>query len=143
MDNKEFTLRMKNIILELKNIKSNVHFEEGVKGMIPVLKLLYDSEKEITPKDIEEELCITSARTARVLNQLQDKNLISRIKSEANKKKTIIVLTEEGKKLALNHRNMFKSLMDTLLKDITDEERNEFLRIIEKMASNLKERNDK
>ncbi len=143
MDNKEFTLRMKNIILELKNIKSNVHLEEGVKGMIPVLKLLYDSEKEITPKDIEEELCISSARTARVLNQLQDKNLISRIKSEANKKKTIIVLTEEGKKIALNHRNMFKSLMDTLLKDITDEERNEFLRIIEKMASNLKEGNDK
>lgn len=143
MNNKEFTLRLRNIFLDLKNIKSDFKFEEGIKGMIPVLKILYDSDKEISPKDIEEELCITSARTARVLNQLQDKKLISRIKSDNNKKKTIIVLTEEGKKIALNHRNMFISYMDIILKDITDEERNEFLRIVEKMASNLKEGKDK
>ncbi len=142
MDNKEFTMRLKDIFLSVKNIKSDVHYEEGIRGMIPVLKILYDSKKEITPKDIEDELCISSARTARVLNQLQEKELISRIKSEIDKRKTIVVLTEKGKELAIKHRNMFISYMDKLLNNISDEERIMFLIIVEKMANNLKERKD-
>ena len=140
MDNREFIFKLKEMFLSIKKNKSDVRFEDGIKGMIPVLMILFHSEEEITPKDIEDRLHITSARTARVLNQLQEKNLISRIKSEDNKKKTIIILTDEGKNLALKHHNMFNSYIDTVLNGITDEEKIEFLHIVEKMTNNLKER---
>ncbi len=141
MDNKEFALKLKDIFLNARGI-SNFKIEEGIKGMIPVLKILCDSDKEITPKDIEDELSITSARTARVLNQLQEKNYIKRIKSENDKRKTIVVLTEEGKKISLMHREMFYKNIDIMLKDITDSEKEMFLKLMEKMVNNLKERND-
>ena len=136
MNNKEFVDRVKEIFLNSRNASFKI--EEGVKGMLPVLKILYDSKEEVTPKDIEEKLCISSARTARVLNQLTEKNYISRIKSKIDKRKTIVVLTEEGKKTALHHRTMFISYVDLMLKDITDEEKEIFLNIMEKMGNNLK-----
>ena len=136
MDNKEFMDKVKEVFLDAK--ASNFKIEEGIKGMLPVLKLLCDSTEEVTPKDIEDKLNITSARTARVLNQLTEKNYISRIKSKIDKRKTIVVLTEEGKKTALHHRQMFISYIDLMLKDITDEEKEVFIEILKKMGSNLK-----
>ena len=136
MNNKEFMDKVKEVFLDAKN--SNFKIEEGIKGMLPVLKLLCDSTEEVTPKDIEDKLNITSARTARVLNQLTEKNYISRIKSKIDKRKTIVVLTEEGKKTALHHRQMFISYIDLMLKDITDEEKEVFIEILKKMGSNLK-----
>ena len=106
--------------------------------MLPVLKILYDSKEEVTPKDIENKLGITSARTARVLNQLTEKKYISRIKSKVDKRKTIVVLTEEGKKTALHHRTMFISYVDLMLNGITDDEKEAFLNIMGKMGDNLK-----
>lgn len=138
MDNKEFVTGIKDILLGARNLRPNFNIEEGVKGMLPVLKILYDSKNEITPTDIGEKLNITSARTARVLNQLQEKGYINRIKSKMDKRKTIVVLTEEGKSTALKHRSMFISYMDVMLKDITAEEKECFLNILNKMVNNLK-----
>lgn len=136
MDNKVFIDRIREIFLNSKN--PNFKIEEGVKGMLPVLKILYDSKEEVTPKDIENKLGITSARTARVLNQLTEKKYISRIKSKVDKRKTIVVLTEEGKKTALHHRTMFISYVDLMLNGITDDEKEAFLSIMQKMGDNLK-----
>ncbi len=40
------------------------------------------------------------------------------------------------------HREMFYKYIDIMLKDITDSEKEMFLKLMEKMANNLKERND-
>ena len=138
MENNEFINGLNDIFLVAKGIRPNFNIEEGIKGMLPVLKILYDSKNEITPKDIEDKLNITSARTARVLNQLQEKGYINRKKSKMDKRKTIVVLTEEGKSTALKHRSMFISYTDVMLKDITDEEKECFLNILNKMVNNLK-----
>lgn len=138
MDNKEFVLRLRDIFLNVRGNNQNFNLEEGIKGMIPVLKLLSDSKDEVTPKDIEDKFSFTSARCARILNQLQEKNYVKRIKSETDKRKTIVVLTDDGRKKALEHREKFDSYMNIMLKDITDIEKENFLKILEHMTDNLK-----
>lgn len=137
MDNKDFINHIREIMLSLRNCKPNFHIEESVKGMFPVLKILYD-EEDVTPKDIEDKLSVSSARIARVLNQLEEKKLVERTKSLNDKRKTIVVLTEEGKEIALKHRCDMYNFFDLMLKNITDEEKEEFIFLMEKMVNNIK-----
>ena len=137
MDNKDFINRIKEIMLSLRNSKPNFHIEESVKGMFPVLGILYDNE-DVTPKDIENKLGVSSARIARVLNQLEEKKLVERTKSLNDKRKTIVVLTEEGKEITLKHRCDMNNFFDLMLKDLTDEEKEEFIFLMEKMVNNIK-----
>ncbi len=136
MDNKEFIEELREIFIGVKNHRPNVRIEESVKGMFPVLKILYDNE-DVTPKDIEIKLCVSSARIARVLNQLEEKKLVERTPSKNDKRKTIVVLTEEGKDIARKHREDMGAYLDLMLTDFTDSEKEEFLRLIKKMADNV------
>ena len=137
MENKEFIERIREILGDVRNYKPNVKIEESVKGMFPVLKILYDNE-DVTPKDIEDKLCVSSARIARVLNQLEEKGLVERTKSLKDKRKTIVVLTNEGKEIAIKHREDMNCFFSLLLKDFSDEEKEEFISLIQKMANNIK-----
>ncbi len=136
MDNRKFMENLKDIFIGLKNNHPKFKIEESVKGMFPVLNILFHNE-EVTPKDLELKLCVSSARIARVLNQLEEKGLVIRTQSENDKRKTIVILTEKGKNIAINHKNEFEYFTDLILTDISDEEKEEFIRLVRKMANNI------
>ena len=141
MDNNEFIDRIKEILADVRNYKPNIKIEESVKGMFPVLKYLQENE-DVTPKDLEDKLCVTSARIARVLNQLEEKKLVERTKSLNDKRKTIVVLTKEGKDIADKHKKDMQSFFGLLLKDFSDDEKQSFIDLIQKMANNIKGGNE-
>ena len=140
MENKEFVMEIRNTFMELKKMKRPRQLEESIKGMIPILNYLFDHmEEETSPKNIENAFHVSSARIARVLNQLAEKNLIERKSSENDKRKTIVILTAEGKKFIEERKAELGRYTKKALNNISDEEKEEFLKIIKKMVNNLLE----
>ena len=137
MDNKRFIENINNVFKDLKNYHSKFKIEESVKGMFPVLKILYFNDN-VTPKFLETNLCVSSARVARVLNQLEEKGLVSRIESKDDKRKTIVILTQAGKDISKKQSEEFDKYIDIMLENISDTEKEEFIYLLRKMANNIK-----
>ena len=73
--------------------------DEKQRGEMFVLNFLYDHKNlEITPGDITSKYGVTSARTAKILNQLEEKEYVQRKKSNLDGRKYIIRWTSLGEK---------------------------------------------
>lgn len=96
-----------------------------------------NSDKEIYQKDLEKEFGIASPTVTNILKHMEKKDYIKRVsvKNDARLKK--IVLTEKGYSL---HKTMYKKIIENeeiVNNLITDDEKNELLRIIRKLRKGL------
>ncbi len=138
MDSKEFSSKIRELFIRIRKIRKTSHFEGSLKGMFPVLNYLNDNESlDITPTMLENNLCVSSARIARVLNQLEKKKLVLRTKSKNDGRKTIIILTKEGKDIVLKHHEIVDYYLKKALMNLTEEDMNSFLNVLEHMVLNL------
>ena len=112
--------------------------DEKQRGEMFVLNFLNDNKNlEITPGDITSKYGVTSARTAKILNQLEEKGLIHRNKSNLDGRKYIIKLTSSGEKYIDKKIEKSKEVLIDLIKSIGISEFELFVNIVEKMHSYL------
>ncbi|MBE6132596.1 MAG: MarR family transcriptional regulator [Erysipelotrichaceae bacterium] len=112
--------------------------DEKQRGEMFVLNFLNDNKNlEITPGDITSKYGVTSARTAKILNQLEEKGLIHRNKSNFDGRKYIIKLTSSGEKYIDKKIEKSKEVLIDLIKSIGISEFELFVNIVEKMHSYL------
>ena len=105
-----------------------------VKGLFLILRYIDDSDGEVIAEDIREHLQISSARVSIALNTLFLKKFITRKRSSLDKRKTIIKITEEGKKALYKEKERVISNIDKLISSLSDEEQEEFLYLISKIV---------
>ncbi len=94
-----------------------------------VMRILNENEN-VTQKDLLEYLQIKAGSLSELLKKLEDKGLIQKEKNEADRRQTVIRLTEEGEK-SISSYSAVKD--DILFAKLNREERMQLRKLLEKM----------
>lgn len=107
--------------------------EKGYKGLYVILKVIKEQNGEVIAGDISNKLNISTARVAVALKTLERKKYITKYKSLNDLRKTVVSLTPLGKEVLKTREDEINSLIEALLKDLTDEEIEQLIKIINKI----------
>ncbi len=93
------------------------------------------SQKNIVlPSEISNELKISSARVAAMLNSLESKGYITRQMDKSDRRKILVDLTQEGKELAQKHSEAIAVHAAHMLETLGEHDALELVRIVKKLA---------
>lgn len=137
-----------NIIREIKKVQ--IMFEQNLTKILgkydltsaqaPIITYLFEAEKkhvEVQQKDLEEYFYLKNPTVTGILDRLEKKKYIIRKVSKEDKRKRIIVLTEKAKKIYEEAATCLTDFRSKALKDITKEEMEVAISMINKMSTNL------
>ncbi len=102
-----------------------------------VLKMLFQKRRYMVV-DISNTMGMTSGATTTLLNQLEEEELISRMRDEKDRRVVWIVLSETGESLIfaiVEKRNHFWAEM---LSTLSKEEQDEYIRLLKKIEAGIK-----
>ena len=120
------------IIHDLGQCGHYLHLNAGGRGgQMPVLSRLYLCGGSMSQAGLGEHFCLKSGSLSEVLSKLEAEGLVQRTRSEGDRRKATVTLTETGSKRAEEHlryrqefeRNAFSCLSDsekTQLADMLD-----------------------
>ena len=109
----------------------------GARGNILDYILLESEKHNVYQKDIEKEFGLRPSTATEVLKNLEDEELIVRIPDEEDARFSKIVFTDKAEKIKSILRQEIERTEEILLRGITPEEKEIFLKITEKMLKNL------
>ena len=87
-----------------------------------------------------EKFQISTARVAKILNYLEDKEYVIRKKHEIDKRVTIVSITEKGKEFFFSFKKQRADDMTYALEGIPDSDIETFIDVTEKIISKLCQR---
>ena len=109
----------------------------GAQGNILSYILAEGEKRSIYQKDIEQEFGLRPSTATEVLKTLEGRGLIRRIPDERDGRYKKIVFTERASEIESAIKDEIMKSERLLLTGISQEEKQEFLRIAEKMLGNL------
>ena len=111
----------------------------GAKGNILNYILLESEKHNVYQKDIEKEFGLRPSTATEVLKNLEEEELIVRIQDEEDGRYKKIVFTDKAEKIRSALRGEIEKTEELLLKGITPEEQEIFMKITSKMLENLQQ----
>lgn len=104
-----------------------------------IMYLSANADREIFQKDIEREFSITRSTVSAVIKLMEQKGYLARMAVARDARLKKLILTDRGRAFAdkMHSRNMAKN--EKMLKNITEEEMQTFLCVIDKIKQNVKE----
>ena len=102
-----------------------------------LLYLFKHQNEDVCQKDLEIETHLKKASITGTLDSMQDKGIIERKQSEDDKRKNIIVLSKKTLDIKEKIEDRFKEIEISIKKGITEEELNNFFKVVEKIKANL------
>ena len=111
----------------------------GAKGNILNYILLESEKHNVYQKDIEKEFGLRPSTATEVLKNLEEEELIVRIQDEEDGRYKKIVFTDKAEKIRGALRGEIEKTEELLLKGITPEEQEIFMKITAKMLENLQQ----
>lgn len=103
------------------------------KGEIGVLGYLSFIENNVSAKVLSENLKISSARVAKLLNTLENKSYIIRIKDKNDKRKIVVTITDDGSSLIRKMRNGLHDTISYIIDELGMEEVLHYLNTTQKI----------
>ena len=110
------------------------------RGEVGVLSYLAFEKSEASSGELSEKLNVTTARIASILNSLENKKYIRRKGDSLDKRKTLVVITESGKELAVETKKELMDILIKVIKEIGYEDIEEYTRIVQKIRNVLDKR---
>ena len=102
-----------------------------------VLLMIHKCDQKLTQKDVAELLEKDKTSTVRILDYLQDHEMITRIKNPKDRREHFIVLTDRAIKYIPKIDEAFETVNEVILQGLSDSEKLFFYEILGKMISNL------
>ena len=124
----------------LRNRSQEVHTQLGIgsaQGKILNYVLVESEAHSVYQKDLEREFGLRPSTVTAMLNALEQKKLIQRVSDEWDGRYKKIVFTEKARSMKDRIRQEVEETEHLLLQGITEQEKQEFLRIAGKMLQNL------
>ena len=124
----------------LRNRSQEVHTQLGIgsaQGKILNYVLVESEARSVYQKDLEREFGLRPSTVTEMLNALEQKKLIQRVSDEWDGRYKKIVFTEKARSMKDRIRQEVEETEHLLLQGITEQEKQEFLRIAGKMLQNL------
>ncbi len=117
------------------------HGPQHRRGGMRLLQLLAEEDK-LTNTDIVEKLDIRPSSVSAMISKLEESGFVTKEDSQEDKRVTYILLTEKGKSLVNSAQNVGSELADSMFKDLSEDEQEKLLEIIDKLSKNLESRAD-
>ena len=118
---------------QLRKINHQQKLEKSLGGEQFTLLYLKDRGDFVLPSEISEEMNISSARVANILNNLENKGLALRQIDKEDRRRILVTLTEEGKEKASLHMEKVIQNITGMLELLGEEDAKDFVRITKKM----------
>lgn len=118
---------------------SSKKLHNSVRGENMTLALISKNKGSIYPKDIEKKMGISSARVSKIIKGLEEKDLVIRKPDKEDKRKTLVILTERGKKFENLRKEKINFILTSMLELLGEEDGTDFVRIIEKIEKSMPE----
>lgn len=101
-----------------------------------ILGILYKSEnKKMQHKTICEKLSLLKSQVNRETTNLEESNLIEKVKSPTNKKVVYLSLTEKGNKMYEEYHKIVLSIIDEAIKNVGAEKTETFNTLFEELTN--------
>ena len=107
------------------------------RGEVGVLSYLAFDKNETSSGELSEKLNVSTARIASILKSLENKKYIRRKEDSLDKRKTLVVITESGKELAVETKKELMDILIKVIKEIGYEDIEEYTRIVQKIRKVL------
>ncbi len=95
-----------------------------------VLRMLNNAGGVLTPSELKTAMDVTTPRITAILNDMEERDLISRQRDSKDHRRIVITITEEGRKVLDQHRRMRAKYLEELLDVIGPEDSQALLRIL-------------
>ncbi len=116
---------------------SSKKLNNSVRGENMALALISKNKGSIYPKDIEKKMGISSARVSKIIKGLEEKKLVIRNPDKEDKRKTLVILTNRGKKFENLRKEKINFTLTSMLELLGEEDGADFVRIIEKIEKSM------
>lgn len=123
---------------EFKHCRPQIFFKkisDVERGTHFVLGYLANHTDDIISSNISNALNVSTARMAKLLNNMEKKGLITKSTSPTDARKTIVNLTSKGKSIANRHKELLVEITMKMIDEVGYEELKEFVRISYKMKN--------
>ena len=100
--------------------------------------LIENKDKVIYQKDLENEFKISKAAISDVINAMENNNMIKKVQEENDARKKRILLTDESYENYKNMESKKQEAINSILKDISEEDIKKFIEVAEKLKENMK-----
>lgn len=121
--------------------------ENNLIDLIPthgnILTALYESDRKLTMKEIAKKIGKDKSTVTSLVNKLISLGYIQKEQSTTDKRFTYISLTQKSRDIEDKFNFISSQVKETAYKDFTEEEKEEFLRLLRKLNSNFKFENEK
>ena len=96
-----------------------------------------EKNQEISISELAHTLSLDKSTVSRTVDGLVNINMVDRVIPKDNRRKAILNLTENGKQVCTTINYTNDTYIKKVLKDFTEKEREEFLRLFRKTANNM------
>lgn len=131
-------------LVNMRGSRPQIRFDRKLskvmKGEIFVLNYLKNHDNHAHPKDLSDEMMVSTARVAVILNHLEQDGLIMRIPDEKDNRQIIVKLGEKGISLLSEHHQEVVRSMVKILERLGEQDAQEYVRIQKKLMGILSER---
>lgn len=134
MDSQKKTEEFFNTIIKRRKTLIQIPFNYS-QGEIGVLLYLTFEQDGIIASELSEILQVTSPRMVSILHSLEKKKLITKVSDSEDRRRTIIYVTDIGKKLVLDKKKEATDKVMKILEHLKEEEIDEYLRIVKKIGT--------
>ena len=107
----------------------------GRNGKQHILVELLAHDGEMTQRDLQEASCITSASLSEVIAKLEAEGLVSRERSETDRRQLTVTLTPEGERKAHEVVRTRAEFEARAFDCLTEDERNSLVTILDRVAA--------
>ncbi len=102
-----------------------------------IIEYIINSDEEVLQCDLEKAIKLRRATISGVLKTMEKKNLITRVISSKDARVKKIILSDKTKKMYLESKSKLEALEELITSNISDNEINIFLEVMNKMQENL------
>lgn len=112
---------------------------QGETGALLYLTFVKDG---ITATELAEVLNVSLPRVVSLINSLETKKLVKKIIDKDDKRKTIVYITQEGKKLVLEKKSEAILKLTRVIEKLDEKDIDEYIRLAKKISSIMDEMQD-
>lgn len=110
-----------------------------VQGERFVLNFLFEHSNKAYPKDISKAMAVSTARIAKLLNDMENAGLILRASDNSDNRKIIVTITDKGIEKVSEYRAYFSKYISHLLEKLGPEDAKEYVRLNKKLLHIMNE----
>ena len=122
---------------DMNNCLSDYNITRSQMGVLVYIQLTESKGIEANQVDIEKEFNLKNPTVTGLINRLEEKGYIKRVRSDKDKRYNKLELTESGREILNKGKRKAQENEEKLLKILTDDEIKELKRILTKIVNNI------